>query len=104
MICFSEKEASYYREQLQTRTYQEELILLTKEFFGRSIRVQAEIRATVLSLAEKKERQREEWEANVRARAAAHPILNEARTLFGAEIGAIELKYPTAPNAPQGSS
>ena len=104
VICFSEKEASYYREQLQTRTYQEELILLTKEFFGRSIRVQAEIRATVLSLAEKKERQREEWEANVRARAAAHPILNEARTLFGAEIGAIELKYPAAPNAPQGSS
>jgi DNA polymerase III subunit gamma/tau len=94
LICFSEKEAGYYREQMQTRLYQEELLSLTKDFFGRSIRIQTEMRATVLSLAEKKERQRAEWETTVRTRAASHPVLMEARTLFGAEMGPIELLYP----------
>lgn len=95
VICFSEKEAAYYREQTQTRLYQDELMILTKEFFGIKFQIQTELRATVLSLADKKEKQRIAWEESVRQKALNHPVLLEARSLFGGDFGPIELIYPS---------
>jgi len=82
---------SYFRDQLQSRVYHEQLLTLTKEYFGKATRVQLEIREAGESLAEKKRRELEEKQKNARDAARNHPTILEAKALFGGELGPIEL-------------
>jgi DNA polymerase-3 subunit gamma/tau len=82
---------SYFRDQLQSRVYNEQLLALTKDYFGKTTRVQLEIREAGESLAEKKRRELEEKQKNAREAARNHPTILEAKALFGGELGPIEL-------------
>jgi DNA polymerase-3 subunit gamma/tau len=82
---------SYFRDQLQSRVYNEQLLTLTKEYFGKTTRVQLEIREAGESLAEKKRRELEEKQKTARDAARNHPTIVEAKALFGGELGPIEL-------------
>lgn len=89
-IAYQSKD-SYFRDQLQSRVYNEQLLTLTKEYFGKTTRVQLEIREAGESLAEKKRRELEEKQKNAREAARNHPTILEAKALFGGELGPIEL-------------
>jgi DNA polymerase-3 subunit gamma/tau len=90
-ICFSPEEA-YFKEQLQSRAYQEQMIQLTKEYFGSTIRFQIELKNSGESLAAKRERELKERTQNAKERAQNHPIILEAKSLFGGELGPIDLR------------
>lgn len=89
-ICFPPHEI-YFKEQLQSRAYHEQLQLLTKEFFGRAVRIQIEQGEIGESLAKKRERERQEKESAAKDAVNQHPIINEAKSLFGGELGPIEV-------------
>jgi DNA polymerase-3 subunit gamma/tau len=82
---------SYFRDQLQSRVYNEQLLTLTKEYFGKTTRVQLEIREAGESLADKKRRELEQKQKSAREAARNHPTIVEAKALFGGELGPIEL-------------
>lgn len=92
-IHFSPGEA-YFREQLLSRAYQEQLGQLSKEFFGNQIRLQIELKETGESMAAKKEREQKERLEAIRNKAEKHPILLEAKSLFGGELGPIDVREP----------
>jgi DNA polymerase-3 subunit gamma/tau len=89
-LCFQESETTF-RDQLQSRTYSEQLNVLGKEYFGRAFRVAFKIGEVGESPAVRRHRARQEAEAQARAAATNHPIIAEARALFGGELGPIEL-------------
>ena len=93
-IRFSPEEA-YFREQLQTRLYQEQLNHLLKEYFGSFIRLQIELKdrsEAQESLAAKKDREQKEHLESIKDRAQNHPIILEAKSLFGGELGPIDVQ------------
>jgi DNA polymerase-3 subunit gamma/tau len=91
LIYFSPEEA-YFKEQLQSRAYQEQLGHLTREFFGPGIRTLIELKNAGESLAARKEREQKERIESAKERAQNHPILNEAKSLFGGEMSPIVLR------------
>ena len=90
-IHFSPGEA-YFREQLLSRAYQEQLGQLSKEFFGNQIRLKIELKEAGESMAAKKEREYRERLETIRNKAEKHPILLEAKSLFGGDLGPIEVR------------
>ena len=90
LISFPPQEA-YFREQLQSKVYQEQLSQLSKDYFGIAIRPQIELKEVGESLAAKKEREHKERLTAIRERAQSHPIILEAKTLFGGELGPIQI-------------
>jgi DNA polymerase-3 subunit gamma/tau len=84
-------EDGYFKEQLMSRAYADQLAALTQEFFGRVARLRVELRATGESLAQRRERETKSREEAARQAAQNHPILAEAKALFGGEMGPIEL-------------
>lgn len=90
-ICFSPQEA-YFREQLQSRVYQEQLSQLSKEFFGTPVRLQIDLRDAGESVAARKDREQKERVASIREQAQNHPIIQEAKSLFGGELGPIAIR------------
>lgn len=92
-IHFSPGEA-YFREQLLSRAYQEQLGQLSREFFGSTVRLQIELKDTGESMAAKKEREQKERHESIRTKAQNHPILLEAKSLFGGELGPIDVREP----------
>ncbi|MBC7690357.1 MAG: DNA polymerase III subunit gamma/tau [Methylotenera sp.] len=95
-ICLKPEDA-YYKEQLQSKAYSEQLLALTKDYFKRLVRIAVELKAGGESLAAKKERERKERETTARNAAQNHPIISEARALFGGEMGPIEFSNGTEP-------
>jgi DNA polymerase-3 subunit gamma/tau len=89
-ISFNPKDA-YFKEQLQSRVYNEQLLTLSKDYFGHPVRVQIELKDEGESLAARKERLQKEREKNARDAAQSHPIIREAKALFGGDLGPIEL-------------
>jgi DNA polymerase-3 subunit gamma/tau len=89
-ILFPADKESFVK-QLQNRVYAEQLAQLGREHFGRPVRFRAEIGEGGESLAERRERERRERETSARQAAQNHPIVNEARSLFGGELGPIEV-------------
>lgn len=89
-ISFHSKDA-YFKEQLQARVYNEQLINLSKEYFEQPIRIQLELKDEGESLADRKERLSKERELAAREAAQNHPIIREAKALFGGDLGPIEL-------------
>lgn len=89
-IHFQPKD-SYFRDQLKSRVYSEQLATLSKEYFGRHVQVVLELKDSGESLAARKERELQEKRDAARSAAQNHPILREARSLFGGEMGPIEI-------------
>ena len=87
-------EDSYYKEQLQNRTYSDQLHALAREYFGHPLRIAIELTTEQdrgESIAARKERERKAKEAELRAQAQNHPMIREAQNLFGGELGPIEI-------------
>ncbi len=80
-----------FRDQLQNRTYSEQLLSLTKEYFGFSVRPRFSVSDLGESPAVRRERERRAREDAAREAARNHPMITEARALFGGELGPIEL-------------
>lgn len=91
LIYFSPQE-SYFREQLQSRVYQEQLFSLTKDYFGNPVRIQIDIKEAGESLAAKRGRERTEKMNSIRNQAQNHPIILEAKALFGGEVSKLEIR------------
>ncbi len=87
-------EEAYFREQLQSRAYSEQVLTLAREFFGLQVRIRVEIKDTGESLAERKQRELKERELAAQNAVKNHPIITEAKALFGGELGPIELIDP----------
>jgi DNA polymerase-3 subunit gamma/tau len=91
LAIFYRPEESYYHKQLQNRSYTDQLLVLTKDYFGKPVRLQVEIRDGGESVADRKERVLKEREEKARAAVHSHPIIQEAKSLFGGELGPSEL-------------
>lgn len=89
LIYFSQNEA-YYREQLNARAYQEQLHQFAKDYFGERVKIQIELKEGE-SLAARKEREQKEKIQSIREKAQNHPIILEAKSLFGGELSPIEV-------------
>jgi DNA polymerase-3 subunit gamma/tau len=98
LALFYKAEESYYLKQLQVRTYLDQFQSLSKEYFGKPIRLVAEMmgegKDSSESLADKKTRMAKERQEEARSKAQNHPIIREAQSLFGGELGPIELSEP----------
>jgi DNA polymerase III subunit gamma/tau len=90
VISYPPKDA-YYREQLQSRIYSEQLLNLSKEYFARPLKLSVELREGGESVAAKRDRELKDREQNARTTAQNHPMILEAKALFGGELGPIEL-------------
>lgn len=88
------QEASYKAEQIQAKTYQAQVNQLVRSYFGNSVSYKIEIIQDEggESIAERKARERAESDAKAKSEAENHPIIQEAKSLFGAQLGPIELK------------
>jgi DNA polymerase-3 subunit gamma/tau len=93
-VSYPAKDA-YYREQLQSRIYSEQLLNLSKEYFGATPRIQIELKEGGESVAARRERELKDREQSARAAAQSHPMILEAKALFGGELGPIELTDTT---------
>jgi len=82
---------SYYRDQIQTRVYTEQLQTFGKEYFGKAIRLRTDLQSIGETLAIRKEREHREKADFAKNAVANHPVITEARSLFGGELGPIEL-------------
>jgi DNA polymerase-3 subunit gamma/tau len=91
LSIFFKPDDAYYKDQLQSRVYSEQLTSLCSDYFGKSIRIRTELRAGGESLAAKRDRERTERESFAQRSAHNHPIITEARSLFGGELGSIEI-------------
>jgi hypothetical protein len=92
-------ENAYFKEQLGSQAYQEQLQNLSKDYFGRQIRFQIELGTEAgESLAQRKKRETEAKERSAREAAQNHPIIREARSLFGSDLGPIELTDQGGPS------
>ncbi len=84
---------TYYQQQLQTRTYADQLATIAREYYAFSVlKVQLQTREGGESMASRKEREQQEAVESARSAALNHPILKEAKALFGAELGPIEVR------------
>ncbi len=83
----------YYKEQLQSRVYAEQLTLLAREYFELTLNVQVEHGEgpQAETLAERKEKDLKAREQAAKDAVHNHPVIKEAKALFGAELGAIIL-------------
>jgi DNA polymerase-3 subunit gamma/tau len=89
-LNFSSQNA-YFREQLQSRNYQDQLMNLNREYFGGPVRLQIEIKDQGESLIHRKEREKKEQTDLIKERIQNHPIILEAKSLFGGELGPIDV-------------
>ncbi len=91
LALFYRNEENYYLKQLQGRAYHEQFLTLSKEYFGKPMRLAVELREGGESLADRKAREAKDRQDKARTAAQNHPIIREAQSLFGGELGPIEL-------------
>lgn len=90
VIYYSPKDA-YFRDQLQSRVYHEQLLSLSREYFGKPVQIQLELKEGTESPAQRREREALDRKKLIKERALNHPILVEAKSLFGGELGPIDV-------------
>lgn len=89
-VCFR-PEDSYFKEQLAAKSYSEQILAFGKTYFEKVIRVKLELKEVGESVAIRREKEREDREVAARTAAKNHPIITEAKALFGGDLGPIEL-------------
>lgn len=82
----------HHRDQLKSKNYQEPLLLLAREYFQIPIKIQIELKDNIESPAKLREKEKQEKEALIIQQAQSHPTILEAKSLFGGELGPIELQ------------
>jgi DNA polymerase-3 subunit gamma/tau len=82
---------AYFREQLSTPTTQGQLQEISQSYFGKKAHFKIEQQDSGESLASKKKRESENREKAAKEAAHNHPIVREARSLFGTELGSLEI-------------
>lgn len=90
LLCFKTEE-SYYIEQLKTKIYSDELSQNARNYFGRVIQVRFESKDQVESLASQKHQREENARQQAISSAKNHPIIREAQSVLGGELGDIKL-------------
>lgn len=95
---------SFYKDQLQTRAYAEQLLAMGREYFGQQVRFRIELQETGETLAEKKAKAKVSREEEARLAARNHPIIAEARSLFGGEITNLVIKEEPMKEASSGAT
>ena len=91
LIIAFRPEDSYKKDQLLARAYSDDLNQLTQQYFGRPIAIQCLVKEGLgESLVSRRERERKDREQGVRTTVYNHPIIQEAKALFGGELGPIE--------------
>lgn len=92
IIVFSPQNASLYQALLTSVAAAGEIQKFTSEYLGYAKRLVVEVKETgLLSSAEKREQDFESREKQARNAVTNHPLIAEARALFGGELGPIEL-------------
>lgn len=92
IIVFSPQNANLYQALLTSIAAIGEFQKFTTEYLGFAKRLTVEVKQTgVLSSAEKREQDFESREKLARNAVTNHPLIAEARALFGGELGPIEL-------------
>jgi DNA polymerase-3 subunit gamma/tau len=95
VVAFSPENAALYHGLLTSNAALAEFQKFTLEYFGMVKRVLVEVKETgEVSLAERREKDYANREKIAKDAAANHPIIAEARALFGGELGPIELVNP----------
>lgn len=86
---------AYFHKQIQSQVYSEQLSVLGQQYFLRPVRIEAQLMeaqdAQGESVAFRRERERAEKEKAAREAVAQHPLIREAKSLFGGELGAVEI-------------
>ena len=91
-VAFSPENAALYHGLLTSNAALSEFQKFTAEYFGMVKRVVVEVKETAeVSLAVRRENDYANRERIARDAAANHPLIAEARALFGGELGPIEL-------------
>lgn len=91
VLTFNKKD-SYKQEQLESRAYRNQLHDLCAKYFEKKVSVRTLSKETEKeSLAEKRIREVKEQTEQARNTVKTHPIIQEAQSLFGGEVGPIEL-------------
>jgi len=96
LTIFLPEKNAHYRDQLRTKIYHEQLLVFGREFFGPTFRLAIELKDTGETLADQRERSRQENEQTARDAAHSHPIIREAQALFGGDLSPIELVEQTS--------
>jgi DNA polymerase-3 subunit gamma/tau len=92
VVIFSPQNAALYHGLLTSTAALSEFQKFTLEYFGVIKRVVVEVKETKeVSLAERRENDYANREKIAKDAAANHPLIAEARALFGGELGPIEL-------------
>lgn len=95
IVAFSPENAALYHGLLTSNAALSEFQKFTLEYFGMVKRVLVEVKETgEVSLAERREKDYASREKIAKDAAANHPLIAEARALFGGELGPIELANP----------
>lgn len=85
-VVFSNADA-FKAQQLKTKAYDDAVHQLAREYFGKLIRILVEVRdGAPESPAAKRERESRERETAMRAKLEQHPVIQEAKALFGGEL------------------
>ncbi|MBC7386766.1 MAG: DNA polymerase III subunit gamma/tau [Cryobacterium sp.] len=99
VVTFSPQNASVYHGLLTSSAAVSELQKFTLEYLGMIKRVVVEVKDTgMLSVAERRENDLSQREQNAKNAVTSHPLIAEARALFGGELGPIELIQPQDEN------
>ena len=89
---------SFKREQIQAPANIKLLEELAKQYFEKDSKVATFIRQDAgESLAQKREKARIHQEDSIKQEVFDHPVIREAKSLFNAELGPIELKQDLSP-------
>ena len=91
IVAFSPANDALYRGMLTSASALAEFQKFTLEYFGATKRILVEVKETgEVSLAEKRAKEFAQREKTAKDAAANHPLIAEARALFGGELGPIE--------------
>jgi hypothetical protein len=82
----------FYKDQLQARAYHEQMMALGREFFGKNVRFRIELQETGETLADRKQKEKVSRDEEARAAVRNHPIITEARSLFGGDVSNLVIK------------
>ncbi len=92
IVVFSPQNANLYQALLTSVAAMSEMQKFTSEYLGYMKRLSVEVKETgLLSSAQKREQDFESREKLARNAVTNHPLIAEARALFGGELGPIEL-------------
>lgn len=84
-------ENAYFKQQIQQKTYWDPLHQFCQEYLGKRVMMRIDTREFSESLAERRLREQQQAQQQAIHQGKNHPLILEAKALFGGELGDIEL-------------